>query len=357
LNALSAATNGLNRYTTILDEAWQAHLAKRKLNAPTVISIFAGAGGSSLGYSMAGYQELLAVEWDNNAVETFKLNFPNIPVYHSDIVGLSIEKCLQLAKIESGELDVLDGSPPCQGFSIAGKRIINDPRNQLFHEYTRLLCGLRPKVFVMENVSGMIKGKMKLIFAEVIRELKASNYQVSARLMNTIYFNVPQLRQRIIFIGVREDLEIKPSHPKAESRVITYQDATKSIIGLSPNRKIIKQERYKNAKEGQPLYSTYTYSYRRLSRWKPSGTITKGSHQIHPVEDRELNGRELARLSSYPDTFQFLGGHQDWVDRIGNSVPPLFMRAIAQHIRTEILERIEHGETKHKARGIVKAAR
>jgi DNA (cytosine-5)-methyltransferase 1 len=155
---------------------------------------------------MAGYRELLAVEWDDHAVETFKLNFPDVPVWHGDIAELSVEECLRITGLKPGELDVLDGSPPCQGFSTAGKRKMDDGRNQLFREYVRLLRGLMPKVFVMENVSGMVKGKMKLIFTEIMRELKASGYQVSARLMNAMYFCVPQSRQRMIFIGVRRAL-------------------------------------------------------------------------------------------------------------------------------------------------------
>ena len=161
-------------YPAHLEAMWQRHLAPREPNAPTVISTFAGAGGSSLGYSMAGFRELLAVEWDDNAVETFKLNFPGVPVYHGDIAKLSVDECLSMAGIEPGQLDILDGSPPCQGFSTAGKRIMDDPRNQLFREFVRLLRGLRPKVFVMENVSGMVKGKMKLVFVEILKELKAS---------------------------------------------------------------------------------------------------------------------------------------------------------------------------------------
>ncbi len=196
-------------YLEILESAWQDHLKPRELDAPTVISLFTGGGGSSLGYSMAGYRELLAVEWDDNAVETFKLNFPDVPVYHGDIAKLSVDECTKLADIEPGELDLLDGSPPCQGFSTAGKRILNDPRNQLFREYVRLLRGLKPKVFVMENVSGLVKGKMKLVFAEIMRELKASGYQVKCQLMNAKYFYVPQSRERLIFIGVRNDLGIE----------------------------------------------------------------------------------------------------------------------------------------------------
>jgi DNA (cytosine-5)-methyltransferase 1 len=201
---------GLQRiadYPAYLAAAWAEHLAPRQADAPTVISTFAGGGGSSLGYSMAGFRELLAVEWDDNAVATFKLNFPDVPVYHGDICKLTVDECLKLAGLTGPrQLDVLDSSPPCQGFSTAGKRDFGDDRNQLFREFVRLLRGLQPKVFVMENVSGMVKGKMKLIFADILRELKASGYVVSARLLNAMWFGVPQSRERMIFIGVREDL-------------------------------------------------------------------------------------------------------------------------------------------------------
>lgn len=191
-------------YPEILGAAWLDHLAPRDPNAPTVISTFAGGGGSSLGYSMAGYRELLAVEWDDNAVATFKLNFPDVPVYHGDIAKLSVEECMELAGLMgSGEIDLLDGSPPCQGMSTAGKRNLDDPRNQLFREFVRLLRSLKPKVFVMENVPGLVKGKMKLIFAEIMRELKASDYQVRCKKLNAMYFYVPQSRERLIFIGIR----------------------------------------------------------------------------------------------------------------------------------------------------------
>ena len=197
----------IDDYPAFLEACWQEHLKPKAEDAPTVISLFAGCGGSSLGYSMAGYRELLAVEWDDNAVETFRLNFPDVPVYHGDIAELSVEECMRLAGLSGpGELDILDGSPPCQGFSTAGKRRMDDGRNQLFREYVRLLRGLKPKVLVMENVSGMVKGKMRLIFVDILRELKASGYYVSVRLMNAMYFGVPQSRQRMIFIGVREDL-------------------------------------------------------------------------------------------------------------------------------------------------------
>ena len=303
----------------------------------TVISTFAGCGGSSLGYQMAGYKELLAIEWDRNAVETFKLNFPDIPVWQKDIKEVTGEDILKFCQIQKGELDLLDGSPPCQGFSTAGKRVVTDSRNDLFREFVRLIEGLQPRVFVMENVSGMVKGKMKGNFIEIIKVLKATSYQVKCKLMNTMWYGVPQSRVRLIFIGVRKDLDIKPSYPEPEKEVIGVRQ---SIIGSpkdSPIRNILKPERYKKAREGQPLYSTYSHAYRRLYWDKPAGAITRGSHQIHPVEDRELTGREVARLGSFPDYFQFRGNHQNWVNVIGNSVPPLFMKAIAEHIKDNIL--------------------
>lgn len=193
-------------------------MAINSQNRFTVVSTFSGCGGSSLGYQLAGGKVLLAAEWDDNAVATYRLNFPTTPIYHGDVGKLTVDRCCELADAQPGELDILDGSPPCQGFSTAGKRDFGDDRNQLFREYVRLLQGLRPRVFVMENVSGMVKGKMKLIFAECLRELKASGYKVKARVLNAMYYNVPQSRQRLIFVGVRDDVAAEPGHPKAQTQ-------------------------------------------------------------------------------------------------------------------------------------------
>lgn len=362
-------------YLEILEQAWQDHLRPKTDDAPTVISTFAGGGGSSLGYSMAGYRELLAVEWDDNAVTTFKLNFPDVPVYHGDIAKLSVEECLELAGLVGpGELDLLDGSPPCQGFSTAGKRIFNDPRNQLFREYIRLLRGLKPKVFVMENVSGLVKGKMKLVFAEILRELRASGYKVSARLMNAMYFYVPQSRQRLIFIGVREDLELEPSHPGAESRPIVLGEVLGrefDYIGVSPERRNksksyhIGRKRtfspddvaYSLTKDGgfgvrrQDIILKYAggrnkgnqknLTHRVAQKVQRDGLNGSARHQVL-INDgssfRQLRIDELKRISSFPDYFQLIGSHIRQWERIGNSVPPLFMRSIARHIKDSILD-------------------
>ena len=205
----------------------------------TVVSTFSGCGGSSLGYKLAGGKVLLAVEWDKNAVETYRANFPGTDVYHGDIANLTVADVLKRTKLKPGELDVFDGSPPCQGFSTAGKRVMDDPRNGLFREYVRLLRGLKPRVFVMENVSGMVKGKMRLIFVDILRELKASGYRVSCRLMNTKWFGVPQARQRVIFIGVRKDLKAEPSHPKAQLEPVTVREALTGVPVDEAERKYL----------------------------------------------------------------------------------------------------------------------
>jgi len=330
-------------YPAHLGKMWLKHLETKPENAPTVISTFAGGGGSSLGYSMAGFRELLAVEIDNNAVETFQLNFHNVPVYHGDIGKLSVDECLNLAGVKVGQLDVFDGSPPCQGFSTAGKRIMNDSRNQLFREYVRLLRGLKPKAFVMENVSGMVKGKMKLVFVEILKELKASGYKVSARLLNAKYFHVPQSRERLIFIGVREDLGIEPSHPKAESHIISVGKALISTLLSFEAPPLKGQVKEHCHKLGQGEKYKSSRDFRRLHNSHPSPTIPKQPSQfsnypkwLHPTKNRGLHLSELKRLGSYPNDFIFTDWDSGW-QRIGNSVPPLMMEAIARHIKENLL--------------------
>lgn len=336
-------------YPALLAEAWaQAH-APRAANAPTVISTFAGCGGSSLGYHMAGFRELLAVEWEQNAADTFRLNFPHVPLYHGDIAKLSVEECLRLAGLAPGELDVFDGSPPCQGFSTSGKREMGDQRNQLFREYCRLLTGLRPRAFVMENVSGMVKGDFKLIFAEILRTLKACGYRVKARLLNAMFFGVPQSRERMIFVGVRDDLNVEPSHPSGWSEPITPRHALAGA-DVSDARQLApwllraavemdagnySHEHVRRAFVKYKGTSGSSMSTKLLSWDRVSCTIIKqevaASGIIHPSRERYLSTGELRRIGSFPDEFCFTD-RKHAVERIGNSVPPLLMRSVASHV-------------------------
>lgn len=334
----------IDDYPAYLEQAWQEHLQPKADNAPTVISTFAGCGGSSLGYSMAGFRELLAIEWDDNAVETFKLNF-DVPVIKGDIAKVTVEEVLKITGLQAGELDVFDGSPPCQGFSTAGKREMTDSRNQLFREYVRLLRGLKPKVFVMENVSGMVKGKMKIIFAEILRELKASGYKVSARLLNAMYFGVPQARQRMIFIGVREDLGIEPSHPVAEMAPVASSNAIAEFEFYGgPDLTPVSEKYYPMLAYGESASKYHPkghlFGMIKLDPHQPSPTLLKscGNPVCHYSQPRFLSAEELKSIASFPKGFITIGSIGLIRDRIGNSVPPLFMRSIARHIRAEILD-------------------
>lgn len=324
-----------------------------------VVSTFAGCGGSSLGYKLAGGRVLLAVEWDDHAAQTYRANHQGTDLYHGDIAKLSVDEVLSRTGLRPGELDVFDGSPPCQGFSSAGKREFTDARNQLFREYVRLLRGLRPRVMVMENVSGMVKGSMKLIFADILRELKASGYRVSARLLNAMYFGVPQSRERMIFIGVREDLGIDPSHPLPTSAPLTVKwawmhptDITREQgDALKGPAALVAPHVPAGESNGGGKYSKWVrgttsgFGLTRLSWNKPSCTIPKlsllsSSPLVHPDFNCRITIAQAKQLASFPDDFQLVGSFNDQWARIGNSVPPNFMRAIAAHIHASILRKI-----------------
>lgn len=348
---MSAPLSKIKNYPDFLAQCWEKHLLPKEADAPAFISTFAGTGGSSLGYSMAGFRELLAVEMDKHAVKNFRLNFADVPVFADDIKNLSVDRIFDLTGIKEGELSLFDGSPPCQGFSQAGKRQMTDDRNFLFREFVRLLKGLMPKVLVMENVSGMVKGKMKLFFAEIIRELKAAGYRVKASLFNTKYFGVPQSRERIIFIGVRNDLEIEPSFPSAKYRAINLREAVEGIdsVGVPLSGKIreigkyaIPGEYFSTTNQRLGNNSTAHFSTVKLQWDKTCPTITKTMREnlaglVHPDENNMLSIAAIKRCGSFPDEVKLVGPNREQWARVGNSVPPLFMMHIAEHIKANIL--------------------
>lgn len=295
---------------------------------------------------MAGFKELLAIDYDKNAVETFKINFDS-PCWERDITGVSGDEIMNFCKIKTGELELLDASPPCQGFSTAGKRRVADKRNDLFTHFIRLLKELKPKTFIMENVSGMVKGVMKGRFKEIIGELSGNYYEVICELMNSKYFGVPQSRERLIFFGVRRDINVKPSLPKPQTRPLTVKEALNEM-------KDIGEKFYWTGKDASPIPklkqgmqmseihpNKWGYNTIRLNENKPCPTINKTirlsqTGLIHPTEDGFLTINELKRLSSFPDDFKFTGKFEDQWARIGNAVMPEFMRRIALHIKAVI---------------------
>lgn len=286
---------------------------------PTVISTFAGTGGSSLGYHLAGFRELLAIDFEDHAVECFKMNFPDVPIWKKSVVDVTGQEILDFCEIQKGDLDVFDGSPPCQGFSTAGKRQVNDSRNDLFKHYVRLVDEIQPKVFVMENVSGMIKGKMKGKFIEIMNTLKSLNYNVKAKLLNAANYEVPQSRLRTFFIGVRKDLNKDPVFPIAKSKIISVKQS------LNKNGEYFYRRNYSKGKA----------SFGRKTFDDPLLTLTKT--KSWDVRPKYFTEKELKILCSFPDDWKMPGSFDQIHARLGNAVMPNQMKHIALTIKNEIL--------------------
>jgi len=215
-------------------------------NGFNVASTFSGAGGSCTGYRMAGFRVIWANEFVPAAQASYKANMePDCTLDPRDIKHVQPEEILEATGLMKGELDLFDGSPPCQAFSTAGKREkgwgkkkkyehgASQCNETLFGEYIRLLRGLMPKVFVAENVSGLVKGTAKGYFLEILRDLKASGYRVVCRVCDAQWLGVPQQRQRTIFVGVREDLGMEPIHPTPLPYRYSVRDALPWIIDAS----------------------------------------------------------------------------------------------------------------------------
>ena len=326
---------------------------------PTVVSLFAGCGGSSLGYKQAGYDVRLAVEWDTGAADVYRRNFPDTNVFEGDIADLTAEEALRVTALEPGQLDVLDGSPPCQGFSMAGRRKFSDTRNRLFEEYVRMLEVFKPRMLVMENVSGLRKGKMKLIFAEMTRALKDAGYKVSCRELNAWWYGVPQDRRRLIWVGVREDLAAEPGHPEP---TVTVPVSAGRVLGAADVQ--LRNPDFENkwkAGSGVALALMATHppsiSAQRIAgafgnpvflarpenagRWRPMQSLVATVMTVNPPS---LTDGESVRYLTIEES-KTLQGFPEWFDIrekeykfLGNSVCPPMAEAIGRHLITLLEE-------------------
>lgn len=237
INVRSAATNGNKPAYKIPS---MKEIEELEPNGFKVVSTFSGGGGSSLGYKMAGFKVLYANEFIPEAQKTYRANFPNTYLDTRDIREVKPEEILEITGLKKYELDILDGSPPCASFSTAGarekhwgeKKKYSDGFQRvddLFFEYIRILRGLMPKCFVAENVTGLVKGKAKGYFKIILKELKDSGYRVKAVKINAAYLGVPQKRERIIFLGVRKDLNIEPVAPTPFNYTYSLKEALKDL--------------------------------------------------------------------------------------------------------------------------------
>lgn len=336
-------------------------------NGYCAASTFSGCGGSSLGYRMAGFRVLYASEFIEAARDTYKANAaPYTVVDGRDIRDVTPQEVLSAIKMNAGDLDLLDGSPPCASFSTAGKRHkawgkvkkYSDGAQRaddLFFEFARILRGVQPKTFVAENVSGLVKGVAKGYFLEILRELKSCGYAVSCRVLDAQWLGVPQARQRTIFVGVRNNLGIEPAHPSPLPYRYSVREACPWIDqGASHNPFKIEAESditgYCTGREwGALKLGKYHAKYKQLIRTDPSApspTISAchGSRGIasvtHPAERRKFSIAELRRLCSFPDDFALTGTYAQQWERLGRAVPPIMMRAIAESVRDNVLAKV-----------------
>lgn len=311
----------------------------RDIQTVKVISTFAGCGGSSTGYKMAGHEVVACVEWDAHAVECYRANHPTTKIVHDDIHKVTGEQLLNLTGLDVGELDVLDGSPPCQGFSTAGRRVLDDPRNSLFKQQLRLIDELKPRHVVIENVAGMIKGKMKVVAGEVVASLKERGYAVAAGVMEAQYFGVAQLRPRTFFVGSRTGV---PTLPRPITQASTAGAALRDvkpdeIPPLRPGMQAFLAHNMKPGEAGSDLLKRVGrgdsyFSTKMLSPSRPAQTLTKqypigGFFHWHR---RHLSVREALVLTGFPADYVLPGAFKDRWARVGNSVAPPMAAAVAR---------------------------
>ena len=342
------------------------------------IDLFCGAGGFTIGFAKAGWRPLLGVDFNKSVDKTHKFNFPTIPFMHSDLSNDQVKNSIY-SKFKNKEIGLIVGGPPCQGFSIFGKRrFVNtkgynpheDPRNKLVFSFHEIVNEIRPRWFLMENVKGFANLDKGFFLKKILEEFKNIGYEnVEYKILNAAHYGVPQLRQRLVIIGNRTG-HIIPwpkkkyfESPKGwQKTYATVGDvitdlATKESLERFPNHvpmnhKPLLVERYKHIEEGKKLnvdklpdhlkkgYRTdkvknYSHVFKRLHREKPSTTMVPGHNAfpIHPWLNRALTVREAARIQTFPDDIIFQGNRQEQCIQVGNAFPPLLAELIAINIK------------------------
>ena len=356
-----------------------------------VIDLFCGCGGFSLGFEQAGFLIKSGIDLWSDATNTYQKNFPSAKVFNCDITEISGKKITEQSGILPDEVDVIIGGPPCQGFSVSGKRLIDDPRNILYKSFVGIVSELKPKIFVMENVPGLVRlfnGKIK---ENIESDFSALGYNVCMQLLSAEQYGVPQQRKRVFFVGLSKSVFgktlftfPKPTHGEGLIVPITTKEAisdldfipddkdlgdiyeyekpaenlyqeqmrkkagnllnhsavlhterTKSIIAMVPDG-----GNYKNLPKELRETRKVNIAWTRMNSNKPCFTIDTGhNHHFHYKENRVPTVRESARIQSFPDNFKFTGIKTRQLKQVGNAVPPLLAQAIAGKI-SELLRGI-----------------
>jgi DNA (cytosine-5)-methyltransferase 1 len=346
------------------------------------LDVFSGCGGLSLGFRSAGFKVVGAIESETLAAFTYGVNFPNVELFGptddeptgGDVTKLSSEAIASNLRIQKRELGLLIGGPPCQGFSQIGHRKPDDPRNNLYRHFVRLIADFQPRAFVFENVPGMEDQNDGREFADLIARLKKLGYSASKSLVNAATYGVPQMRTRVFVVGARGAADVSfgagsrtparytsveqafqglpPRPPAISGTILDYasgaigsyaalmsreSDVLTNCSATRHNREIVARFRKLACGTGDP-----TTKHRRLDPEQPSWTLRAGSRTrtacrpVHPDQPRVITVREAARLTSFPDEFwlppQTAGAHM----LLGNSVPPLLAHYLAEAIGRQL---------------------
>lgn len=342
-------------------------------NVRKCISLFSGGGGLDLGLEAAGFTTILATDIDEHSCISLNKNkeiaakkgkhfLQEAEIVCEDVTKLTGDYFLQKLGLQVGELDLLAGGPPCQAFSVFGKRKgRDDPRGQLVYHYLRLITELKPKAFVFENVYGLLTIEKGEVFKELVAKLanpiEGLNYSISVHRLNAADYGVPQFRDRVFIIGSIEGHEvasipkISAEHPDTTTNEVEWRTVADGLrklpklgakaahnhTGREHSERII--ERYGKMSYGERDHFT---RINRLDPGRPSYTIIVGSNSgggkghVHPVEPREVTPRESARMQCFPDWWWFSGTSRHPIRQVGNAVPTLLGFAVGRQVMVDV---------------------
>lgn len=352
-------------------------LHNNEATAYKAISLFAGAGGCSLGFSKYGINILGAYDIWEEAVATYNQNFDGHKAHITDLANCNFEEIRESLYLQKGELDLIIGGPPCQGFTTLGKRGENDPRNKLLLNYAKALEIFYPRWFMMENVEGMLTTAKGNFIVEAVDRMISLGYTVCIKKVYMHEYGVPQRRKRVIIIGNREGKDFQFPKTQVRASGFRYKDGKYSLqdaIGDLEGKDIpeinhirilengVRMQRIEALKEGGTMkdlpkelqHDSYAKraarrvcdgtpsekrggapsGLKRLIYAEPCLTITGSctSEFVHPKENRMLTIRECARIQTFPDDFSFVGTDAQQEQQIGNAIPPFFANIMAEQI-------------------------
>ncbi len=332
------------------------------------IDLFAGCGGLSYGFEKAGFNIVLALDHDKDSIDTYNHNHINKVGLVKDIVDADFKE------LKNRQDTFIIGGPPCQGFSIAGKRAIDDPRNKLLKEYIRALKTINPIGFLIENVPNLASIGGGQVFKELIENLNSLGYKTNYKILDSSEYGVPQKRRRLVILGHKEKaLDFPISQKKQVTVVDAISDLPESsvedgsILDISPQSDYQRSVRNKDSVIYNHIVSNHTdqtkkiislvpdggnykdlplkfrgtrnvnIAWTRLKSDKPSFTIDTGHrHQFHYKYNRIPTVRESARIQSFPDRFIFKGSKTSQYRQVGNAVPPIMAYLVAQEIYKQL---------------------